>query len=210
MVFTAQQIANDAGVLLRDPAGVNWPSATMISIMQEGIRLIRQILQRENPDFWSAPFTVDLTAASANGPYAVPNDFSYLVSIQDINKTDLNPVRRESVDPTVASGPPRGYWIEGYEENSKIFFDMTPDQDYTYPGRYMPKLVNIVNIGDNVPLPDFAYDVLKTWTVKVAFQMDEYLTMDEDQKLGILMPILRRMGLVDSAPMVAAFEQGYF
>ncbi len=210
MSFTGQQVANDARALMRDPGAVNWTDATMITVIQEGIDIIRRLLERENPDFWSKPMTVNLTVAGANGPYTVPADFSYLVALQDIYLNDLVPVRRESVAPSIASGPPRGYWMEGFEENTVIYFDMNPDQAYAYKGRYMPKATTIAAITDNVPLPDFCRTVLKVWTTKVAFQMDEYATMDEDQKMSIVMPQMKNMGLVDTNPIVAAFDEGYF
>ena len=189
MSFTFKNIADSARIMLRDTQAQNWPDSVMLEIINDGVAIIRRFIEQANPDRFSADANISITSGS-NGPFDLPSDFKREIAIYDDDKKRLDPTWEDRYTASITSGKPSEYWIKGHP--AKIYFNYKADKAYTYVINYIPNVGRATALSTTVPLPDECYEVIKVWTEKIAGMIDEYATMDEDQKLSIITPILTR------------------
>lgn len=191
MAFTLQNVADDARQYLKDTATSNntYADALLLRLINDGIQIIRRIGSQIDQFMFASSSTIALTAAAGYGPYSLPAAFERMVRIEDSDNDEVLRGSRALSDHNDVSGEPDKYFIEGRNPR-KIYFNKTPDSSYTFTYWYVPTETRAAALSETVPLDDYIREALVQWTIKMAGQVREYDTKDEDERLAIMMPLV--------------------
>lgn len=191
MAFTLQNVADDARQYLKDTATSNntYADALLLRLINDGIQIIRRIGSQIDQFMFAASDTIALTAVVGYGSYSLPATFERMVRIEDSDNDEVLRGSRALSDHNDVTGEPDKYFIEGRNPR-KIYFNKTPDSSYTFTYWYVPTVTRAAALSESVPLDDYVREALVQWTVKVAGQVREYETTDEDGRIGLMMPLI--------------------
>lgn len=196
MAITYQNVIDGAREMLRDTQGAKWSDSLMLELVNDGVALVRKSLEKIAPEMFWKKQNITIQNESA-GPYDLPADFNInLHFYNDFGQELSREYKRNDYLASAHVGRPEAYALEGIGPG-KIYFDKKPasGESYIYVLFYLPKLDRQTDANQNIPLPDETYPVLKEWTTKIAGIVDEYNTMDEDQKMSLMLPLLQNTAL---------------
>ena len=184
-----------AQVGLRDRQGANWNKvADLLPLLEMMVQSVITILANQNPEMVWVSTSLSLNPTTGYGPYYVesggtPIDFKYIARMESDQRTEIQRGSRASSDHAIAGGRPTRYWTESYG-NTKIFFNISPDDTYVYPVWYVPIVSRNVSIDANIPLPPMFFETLVFWLIRLAGNIDEYITSAEESMISILTPVV--------------------
>jgi len=196
MSMTYQQIINTAQVSLRDKQGANWDATTdLLPLLEIIVQVMRTIMGNTNPEMIWVETTITLDSTTGYGPYYIggiaPIDFKSIARMESDQHSTVERGSREKSKHNTSNGRPDEYWLEGFN-NTKIYFNrgIPAGSSYVYHVWYIPIVSRAVVIGDTLAMPDYFYETLVFWLVKLAGNMDEYITESEDSLLTAFTPVV--------------------
>lgn len=193
-MFTYFEVMTEARNMLRDENGTfNWSDPVILIIANDGAELLHKMLSATCRDMFIVASSLALSKVAGYGPYDLPADFNYVDCVLDSRQRLLGLTsKEESLEQAAAlSGEPEKYWIQGWNP-ARMYFERTPDTSYSFTLNYLPVFTRAVSSSAVVPLPDGCRSAMRAWIEKMAGIVDEYNTMDEQQKLEILTPLINR------------------
>lgn len=201
-VFTYQSVLDDVNVKLRNSDNQNWEASPLLSLLNDAVQLMSHALAMGVPEAFASSVEIPILTATGYGPYNLPLDFKYEAMILDDQTPakELRKINRAKSRHAVSTGQPREYFLEG-RFPVKMYFGSRPDRDRTYTLYYIPQIARTADATTYVPLEGFCFEPLVQAVCKFAGQMDEYLTMDEDQKLAIMMQYVGQIIVARANPV---------
>jgi hypothetical protein len=188
-------VVADANEKLRNREKSLLDEQTMLSILNDVVALAHRIASSVDPALTRKSTPINLLPATGIGPYPLPGDFNAPVDPGGMFNENGLPVekssRQENMKAASSPGPPDLYWLEGFNPTN-CYFNRVTDAARTYTLYYFPSVARIaldngaVPVDSVIPLPDYFFELIVQFLVKWAAQVDEYSTIEEDEKITMM------------------------